>query len=201
MMQPYTPHGDSNPPEWLALLLLAGCNLLPLALCRFLRRTCKVLAKTGALLRVAVSQISIAHAVRSQIWTAAPTPARLLLPQAAPRLRCQPRLRCFVRWTRSPRLPLTGTVTRLSMLLATVPRMQPYTPHGDSNGHRWLLSSCQRTRCNLIPLTGTVTISSIVHAIERMPMQPYTPHGDSNSSTTAPPMVRSDATLYPSRGQ
>ena len=109
MMQPYTPHGDSNPPEWLALLLLAGCNLLPLALCRFLRRTCKVLAKTGALLRVAVSQISIAHAVRSQIWTAAPTPARLLLPQAAPRLRCQSRLRCFVRWTRSPRLPLTGT--------------------------------------------------------------------------------------------
>ena len=57
MMQPYTPHGDSNPPEWLALLLLAGCNLLPLALCRFLRRTCKVLAKTGALLRVAVCQM------------------------------------------------------------------------------------------------------------------------------------------------
>ena len=74
-MQPYTPHGDSNPPELLPLLLLAlRCSLSPLALSRFLRRTCKVLAKTGALR--------------------------------------QPRLRCFVRWTRSPRLPLTGTTKK-----------------------------------------------------------------------------------------
>ena len=103
------PHGDSNSLPCTVSFHLDQMQPFPLALSRFLRRTCKVLAKTGALLRVAVSQISIAHAVRSQIWTAAPTPARLLLPQAAPRLRCQPRLRCFVRWTRSPRLPLTGT--------------------------------------------------------------------------------------------
>ena len=108
-MQPYTPHGDSNSLPCTVSFHLDQMQPFPLALSRFLRRTCKVLAKTGALLRVAVSQISIAHAVRSQIWTAAPTPARLLLPQAAPRLRCQSRLRCFVRWTRSPRLPLTGT--------------------------------------------------------------------------------------------
>ena len=73
-MQPYTPHGDSNIhgaddvlPDLLAgcnLIPLTGtvtdrqiddqadangCNLIPLALCRFLRRTYKVLAKPGAL--------------------------------------------------------------------------------------------------------------------------------------------------------
>src|SRR5699024_5768025 len=38
--------------------------------------------------RFAVAQICVAHAVGLQIWTAAPTPARLFLPQAAPRFRC-----------------------------------------------------------------------------------------------------------------
>ena len=50
------------------------------------------LAKTGALLRVAVTQICFTHAVRLQIWTAAPALPRLLLPQAAPRLRCHSQL-------------------------------------------------------------------------------------------------------------
>ena len=165
----------------------ARCNLIPLT---------GTVTFASTLHRCSISDDATLFLLRLADFCRAP--ARCLQKVGALR---QPCLRCFVHWTRSPRLPLTGTVTRLSMLLATVPRMQPYTPHGDSNGHRWLLSSCQRTRCNLIPLTGTVTISSIVHAIERMPMQPYTPHGDSNSSTTAPPMVRSDATLYPSRGQ
>mgnify|MGYP006071399897 CR=1 FL=1 len=34
--------------------------------------------------------------------------------------------------------------------------MQPYTPHGDSNlAFNWL--NLGKQRCNLIPLTGTVT--------------------------------------------
>ena len=96
--------------------------------------------------------------------------------------------------------------------------MQPYTPHGDSNS---LSSSSQISapRCNLIPLTGTVTScetvaksgkfgcnlipltgtvtcpsgSSFFHAIR---MQPYTPHGDSNWINR--PMIadRADATLF-----
>src|SRR5699024_7603361 len=88
------PHGDSNPGDLLMVVKgtrcnlipltgtvtrlailpvfnFFGCNLIPLALSRFLRRTCMVLAKTGALR--------------------------------------QPCLRCFVHWTRSARLPLTGT--------------------------------------------------------------------------------------------
>src|SRR5699024_5009240 len=52
----------------------------------------RALAKTGALLRVAVAQIGVAHAVRLQIWTAAPAPARLFLPLAAPRLRSHSQL-------------------------------------------------------------------------------------------------------------
>ena len=52
----------------------------------------RALAKTGALLRVAVTQIGVAHAVRLQIWTAAPAPARLFLPLAAPRLRSHSQL-------------------------------------------------------------------------------------------------------------
>ena len=35
-------------------------------------------------------------------------------------------------------------------------QMQPYTPHGDSNTHVYC-SRCSAERCNLIPLTGTVT--------------------------------------------
>ena len=75
----------------------AGRGRLPLALSRFLRRAvagaCK---KIGARPRVAVAQICCAHALRLQIWTAAPAPARLLLPQAAPRLRSQPVIPVFV---------------------------------------------------------------------------------------------------------
>ena len=55
--------------------------------------------------------------------------------------------------------------------------MQPYTPHGDSNCIG-LRSESHGQRCNLIPLTGTVTLL---------------PGGD---------LIRQlDATLYPSRGQ
>ena len=36
--------------------------------------------------------------------------------------------------------------------------MQPYTPHGDSNDFSLVLFELLDKRCNLIPLTGTVTV-------------------------------------------
>ena len=81
-----------------------------------------------------------------------------------------------------------------------------------------------QVRCNLIPLTGTVTPASMCPTRTLKPMQPYTPHGDSNpllyhknkyfvrcnlipltgTVTIGLPVgngVDDDATLYPSRGQ
>ena len=37
-------------------------------------------------------------------------------------------------------------------------KMQPYTPHGDSNGALGGLLGPLDCGCNLIPLTGTVTL-------------------------------------------
>ena len=67
------------------------CQLL-LRLADFCGALWCALAKPGAQLRVAVTQIGVAHAVRLQIWTAAPAPARLFLPLAAPRLRSHSQL-------------------------------------------------------------------------------------------------------------
>ena len=55
--------------------------------------------------------------------------------------------------------------------------MQPYTPHGDSNGDNGY------------------------NLNEELTMQPYTPHGDSNPGSRTFMEISSDATLYPSRGQ
>ena len=44
-MQPYTPHGDSNIDLMKRIVALIRCNLIPLALCRFLRRTYRCLQK------------------------------------------------------------------------------------------------------------------------------------------------------------
>ena len=63
-------------------------------------------------------------------------------------------------------IPLTGTVTLPGdVIRGGLLRMQPYTPHGDSN----------------------VQLADEIAAWEQM--QPYTPHGDSNSAvlTTVAP--------------
>ena len=100
--------------------------------------------------------------------------------------------------------------------------MQPYTPHGDSN-IVFVGALAVDFRCNLIPLTGTVTLlPCVLRTLERMQpytphgdsnghrfrtwaslrrMQPYTPHGDSNSESPLTMNAEHDATLYPSRGQ
>ena len=57
-------------------------------------------------------------------------------------------------------------------------RMQPYTPHGDSNRENDSDELANLGRCNLIPLTGTVT-----------------------SAAWRRRHTHWDATLYPSRGQ
>ena len=59
--------------------------------------------------------------------------------------------------------------------------MQPYTPHGDSNQQDLSRGTDRYDRCNLIPLTGTVTVGAVYVALGQREMQPYTPHGDSNS--------------------
>ena len=65
----------------------------------------------------------------------------------------------------------------LQVCICALLPMQPYTPHGDSNS-----PTAKRTarawRCNLIPLTGTVTLKLHKAAAKAL-----------------------DATLYPSRGQ
>ena len=53
-------------------------------------------------------------------------------------------------------IPLTGTVTVAVQHIFDRPRMQPYTPHGDSNVNA-TGDSVRVAGCNLIPLTGTVT--------------------------------------------
>ena len=100
--------------------------------------------------------------------------------------------------------------------------MQPYTPHGDSNPEVQRMN-LDINRCNLIPLTGTVTSRLLVgsgmvgmqpytphgdsnfsdfgfHGLQQG-MQPYTPHGDSNRQGAQRYDINHDATLYPSRGQ
>src|SRR5699024_2679831 len=79
--------------------------LAPLALSRFLRRAtvgaCKNRSAApgcGALLLLRASPRP------RKRQTAAPAPPRLFRPLDAARLRSQPRLRCFVHWTRSARL-------------------------------------------------------------------------------------------------
>ena len=110
----------------------------------------------------------------------------------------------------------------LQVCICALLPMQPYTPHGDSNPNIAYAHS-PSTRCNLIPLTGTVTcIRSRVMRMQAMQpytphgdsncktvqanidaerMQPYTPHGDSNVTRREEWMAVQDATLYPSRGQ
>ena len=60
--------------------------------------------------------------------------------------------------------------------------MQPYTPHGDSNCEYNRQDVVAERGCNLIPLTGTVTVLLPTPRITLPQMQPYTPHGDSNSA-------------------
>ena len=86
----------------------------------------------------------------------------------------------FVHFCRCILLPLTGTVTsRRKDSTARLSRMQPFTPHGDSN-----LEVCptETIRSGMQPFTphgdSNLAITMIVCGFQRM--QPFTPHGDSN---------------------
>ena len=127
------------------------------------------------------------------------------------------------RWSMQPYTPHGDSNSYDSARQWADDQMQPYTPHGDSNWSGRRRSAATGGRCNLIPLTGTVTHPSKFPIAHRK-MQPYTPHGDSNIAlvlhlgpavgcnlipltgtvTSCFPAwitCESDATLYPSRGQ
>ena len=77
-----------------------------------------------------------------------------------------------------PYTPHGDSNTRAARRMERGPVMQPYTPHGDSN---YIVSRQGPAAfgCNLIPLTGTVTLMGRTDGAAAE-MQPYTPHGDSN---------------------
>ena len=102
-------------------------------------------------------------------------------------------------------------------------KMQPYTPHGDSNIQKrfFLLTSLidatlypsrgqQQendhgffTHCRMQPYTphGDSNPTVSVLPLLEIEMQPYTPHGDSNKKLYQGWTSITDAALYPSRGQ
>ena len=153
MMQPYTPHGDSNAGPDRCRQRPPGCNLIPLTGTvtgmRFgcecvLQYRCNLIPLTGT---VTTSATSAQEKARG----------------------------CNL-------IPLTGTVTFFQGVggLGDGVLMQPYTPHGDSNSIVRIARGQPGIGCNLIPLTGTVTMPYRVPSSVTAPMQPYTPHGDSN---------------------
>ena len=85
--------------------------------------------------------------------------------------------RCFAAGRDATLYPARGQQHREGAGIVTLRGMQPYTPHGDSNYQSRGLLSIQQG-CNLIPRTGTATLSA--------------PH---------PLQTLLDATLYPARGQ
>ena len=54
-------------------------------------------------------------------------------------------------------------------------------------------------RCNLIPLTGTVT-SNLPNSFSSSTMQPYTPHGDSNEMGCGKTLTAIGCNLIPLTG-
>ena len=112
-MQPYTPHGDSNSQNGISAFSLMRCNLIPL---------------TGTV-------------------------------TASVRVCCPFLMGCNL-------IPLTGTVTAC-----------------------WPDCATPEAGCNLIPLTGTVTRFWPLQPPCRWGMQPYTPHGDSNRLPAGHPIL------------
>ena len=179
-MQPYTPHGDSDlcfhPTP---LQHFRRCNLIPLALSRFLRRTCKVLAKSR----------SAAPAVPSLFR---PLDA---LGAAAPHGDSNLKYIWFLRSIfimMQPYTPHGDSNTLSCNNTVRCPRMQPYSSCALPIFAAHLQGAC-KTR------SAAPAVPSLFRPLDALAAA--APHGDSNETLNAISNSAEDATLYPSRGQ
>ena len=219
-MQPYTPHGDSN--EFCAELAwkTMRCNLIPRTGTATPSPGCNLIPRTGdaTLYPARGQQLHDPVVPIEAVEDATLYPARGQQPvringdtgQAVDATlypaRGQQQLRARGMVT-MPRVDATLYPARGQQQytppfeLVFLSRMQPYTPHGDSN---MVQHGRPAGGKQMQPYTphGDSNERIAEQKNKSVAMQPYTPHGDSNLQFLSGRFdIGQDAALYPSRGQ